>query len=934
MLRMKPIASAAKAEGYYAKSDGGYYLGEDELHREWGGKTAARLGLEGTPEFEHFRRLIHGLHPTTGGRLTARLDDDRVPAWDVTASIPKSVTVLIERGDDRVRGLLWEANRLAMGDLEAYATTRVRQGGRQEDRVTGNLCWYSVEHPETRPVLDEFRPKGDPSRVMPDPDRHIHNVLLNVTYDESERAYKAVKFRPIMEQRKYFDRRFDMHLAGMLADAGYEIETEWRPDGRGGVKYHTWSVAGVPESLTGKFSRRTAEVDAAERQTLEDMQEERGYAPERLSVMVRDKLGATSRREKREDLTLDDYRQYWNSRVTDDEGRQVAGIILRALRGEREPSERTAADAAGHAIRHHFEQLSVVDYHALAVTAMEHGLGVAKPQEIERELVRQGVLRRQVDGAWLATTDALMREEDFMVGFAAGGRGAVTPVGVADGLDRGTLNDGQLAVVEGLLASSNRVNLVEGPAGAGKSYCLQKFDEGMRLAGRNVTYLATTSDAAGVLAKDGFAAATVARFLVDEAMQGEARGGHVVVDEASMLGHRDAVKLFTLAERLDVKLVFVGDPLQHGSVPRGALPHVLKEYAGVQPFRLTEIRRQADDGYRDAVQQLSEGRTVEGFDALDRQGWVREIASDQDRYTHLAADYVQAAADGKSVLIVSPTHREAEAITAELRSQLRAGGMLGEEDRPFVRLTQVNVSEAERARLETYRKGDVLVFHQNGKGGVVKGQRIVVDDPAKVPLSEAAKFSLYRPDAVGLAEGERVRFTGTVKTLDGRHTLKNGMVKTVAGFTEGGDIRLDNGWIVAKEAGHFRLGWVDTSFASQGKTVDRVLIGMAAASAPAMNQEQMYVSASRGKEKATLYTDSKEAVRDAVQRSSQKAAALDLRDKPRAGLMERLRKLLARRKRRNVLDRMRAAWERQERTSEAMVASQPDQRQERQWRGR
>ncbi len=56
----------------------------------------------------------------------------------------------------------------------------------------------------------------------------------------------------------------------------------------------------------------------------------------------------------------------------------------------------------------------------------------------------------------------------------------------------------------GLLDSSNRVNLVEGPAGAGKSSLLAKYDEGMKLAGEPVTYLATTTEAANVLAKDGF----------------------------------------------------------------------------------------------------------------------------------------------------------------------------------------------------------------------------------------------------------------------------------------------------------------------------------------------------------------------------------------------------------------------------------------------
>ena len=72
--------------------------------------------------------------------------------------------------------------------------------------------------------------------------------------------------------------------------------------------------------------------------------------------------------------------------------------------------------------------------------------------------------------------------------------------------------------------SDNRVNLVEGPAGAGKSSLLQKFDEGMRRAGQ-VGDLSGHDHAmrSGVLAKDGFKANTVARFLLDEKMQAAAR---------------------------------------------------------------------------------------------------------------------------------------------------------------------------------------------------------------------------------------------------------------------------------------------------------------------------------------------------------------------------------------------------------------------------
>ena len=887
---MMPIADARRAERYYTKSDGGYYLGQDELHTEWGGKGAALLALSGQPEFEQFQRLIHGLDPKSANQLTAKLIDERIPAWDVTASVPKGVTLALECGDSRIQQMIWEAGREAMADIEAYATTRVRKGGLHEDRKTGNLVWFATEHTETRPTAEDN---------MPDPDRHIHFVVFNSTFDEKEREWKALKFRPIMEQRKYFDRRFDMRLAAKLADAGYRIETKWKGDDKARGAYHSWDIAGIPRSLIEKNSRRSQEVDATEAAILAKLKDELGEAPDKLSAVSRDQLGAISRRTKREDLTLAECRAYWQSRITDNERAGIKAVIARAQEGNSPPSEQSAASAVAFSLNHHFERYSVVPVEQLAVTAMERSLGDATPEDIERELHRQGVLTQTIDGRKLATTEALQREEDAIVGFAANGRGSVAPIGLPERFERGSLNQGQFDAVAGLLGSSNRVNLVEGPAGAGKSFMLKAFDTAAKAQGQNVFYLATTTDAANVLARDGFTVNTVARFLVDEKLQNAATGCRVVVDESSMMGHKDAHRFFTLAQKLNLKPIMVGDPAQHGAVPRGALLHVLKTYAGIQPFRLTEIMRQESEDYRQAARLMAEGKTLEGFDSIDAKGWIREIGPAEERNREIAAEYVQARLDKKSVLVVSPTHAEAASITSEIRAQLREKGLLKGEDRQFTRLVAANATEAERGQLSTYREGDVLVFHQNARQGYRKGDWLTVTDPAKVPVSEAAKFQLYRKEAIQLAVGDQLRITGQVKSLDGKHKLVNGATQTVAGFTRKGDIQLGNGWVIPACAGFFRHGVVETSFGAQGKSVQRAIVAVSAQSLPATNQEMAYVASTRAREQMTLYTDDKAALRESIQISSQKLTALDMKPKQlnAPSLKEKLRRLVLRRKR-------------------------------------
>jgi AAA domain/TrwC relaxase len=711
------------------------------------------------------------------------------------------------------------------------------------DRTTGNMAWAAFHHTTSRPV------SGQP----PDPHEHTHLLVFNATFDPEEQRIKAGQFAGLKRDGEYFAAVFDARFARELEALGLRI------DRQGGKK---WEIAGVPASVIANFSKRTDEI--------EDMAARLGITdPDRKA-----ELGATTRAKKQKELTPAELRRAWLARLSDGERDALARVYGREIASDRQV---TAREAVAFAIAHLSEQQSAFPERELKRVALLHGLGDVTPEEIAAELPRHGVITDVIGDRLMATTERLQAEERSIAGLAGRGLGAACPVGLADGLERGKLNDGQWEVTRGLLESSNRVNLVEGPAGAGKTTMLAAYDRGMQLAGESVTYLATTSKAAGVLAKDGFAVKTVAHFLLDERMQAAATGGRVVVDESSMLGHKDAVKLFQIAGKHDLKLIFVGDPMQHGSVPRGTFLRTLKEQGRITPFRLTEIMRQHDADYRAAAQLLSEGRTLDGFDALDaKKGWVQEIASDDDRYQAMATEYLQAAADGASCLVVSPTHAEAAHITAHIRSELRQAGKLGTEERTFSRLVAVNVSEAERGLATSYRPGDVVQFHQNAKGGFQKGQRLMVTDPALVPLAEAEKFSLYRPESVSLSVGDKIRFTGTVKAFKGDHKYKNGDTLSVAAFTPGGNLRLSDGRVIAADAGHFRHAFVETSFGAQGQTVQRVILGMSASSLGATNQEQMYVCASRARDKLSLFTDDKEAVKAAIQRSSQKVAALDI----------------------------------------------------------
>jgi conjugative relaxase-like TrwC/TraI family protein len=467
MLRIHPVTSATDAKSYYASSD--YYTDGQELVGRWGGRLARQLGLSGTVDKPSFDRMCDNLHPRTGLPLTPRTNDDRRVGYDFVFSAPKSFSDLEALASEDERNRLLAAFDASveetMGEVEADMRTRVRRGGERSDRVTGNLAWAAFRHSTSRPV------EGAP----PDPHRHTHVLVFNATHDQEEDRIKAGEFGGIKRDGEYYTAAFYSRLASKLEALGYVI------DRRGGKE---WEVAGVPQSVIDKFSKRTRQIEAeAERRGITD--------PERKS-----ELGAKTRAKKPKELAPEELRARWDAQLTDAEREALAAVYRREI-APGEPV--TIAQAVTHAVAHCFERESVVPEREIRRVALLYGLGHVTPEQLDAELPRHGVITRELEGRTMATTRDVLGEERFLSGFAASGRGTQRPAGVALQLERGRLDEDQWNAVQGLLSSTDRVNLVDSAAGTGKSTMLRAFDEGLRLAGEDVTFLATTTQAVDVL---------------------------------------------------------------------------------------------------------------------------------------------------------------------------------------------------------------------------------------------------------------------------------------------------------------------------------------------------------------------------------------------------------------------------------------------------
>jgi len=858
--------SASHALDYYHAEPGelGNYYGKEV--GVFFGKGAALLGLTTDKPVDEatFEMLVNNINPVTKKRLTQRNHAERRVLTDLTLGDPKSVTLAEELlGDSRIKAARLEAGLETMAAAEQDAQTRInKRRGEMTLEKTRNWVGIAFQHRTSRPVNGE-----------PDPHGHTHFCIINATHC-GKGHWQAIDLSSVIKDKKFYNSLYMNKLATKIQELGYTIERS----------EHNFEITGISDrALIEKFSRRTTQIESKAK--------ELGIT----SKAAKDALGAKTRDQKLENKELPkNLQELWRSRLTSEQVKQ-----LEAARPQAEstiPKGHQAEAAVDWAIEHKFTTSTCIRRRELAAEALLYGIGTATAEQIDQEIDSRNWISKFEGAKQEITTPEKLAEERQAVAYVRNGKGKLKPIAPNHQITRDFLSGEQRAAIHGLLSSQDKVNVVRGLAGVGKTTLMSEVVDAIHGQDIPVAIIAPSSDTAhGTLRdKEGFDAETVSHFLLSKKAQQQTRGGVIYVDEAGMVSMRQMTQLFDVAESINARIFLAGDRFQHASVEYGEPLRLIETQAGCTPFEIKTIRRQKPAYYLEVATLMSQGGASVGkaIDRLDAEGKIFEIAGEEERAKQVASDYADAIAKKESTLVVVPANSERAVTNNAIRAELKDRGVIDGNDHNLTTLKSRRMDNAQKKDPIRYTPGeDVIEFHRHG-GGIwksgtrvtvaeVKGGQVLADIGGlhvAVPLAAAGSFDVFRKEVKPFAAGDTIRFTKNRKPTEGENSkrLHNGGVATIEGFTKDGRLQLSNKQIISPDWQHIEYGYAVTSYKSQSKTYANLIINSGESSFPASSKKQAYVSSTRGVMDIRWYTSDIDDLKSAVNRDRTKRLATEL----------------------------------------------------------
>lgn len=902
-MTMSNALSAGQAETYYQQDYNNkkenYYSERGEVNGTWIGGLAEEWGLKGEVTSEQYARLVAGQDPNTDEQLIRFVPSresvnnygeeittsEHRAGWDATFSAPKSVSLAALVGDDeRVRVAHRESVEKALEVFEGYL--QARGGGNKPAITTGKMIAAQFEHTAARP---------DHETGYAAPQLHTHVVIMNLTKTE-EGKIRSVQPLELYRSQQYATAMYRTHLAEKLQALGYQIEVDQRTGAP--------EIKGFSKEYLQEASPRREEV-RKEAQEMKERLEQQG-ATVKEGAGLNQAAARTNRASKRFDhgemrrraLEMD-------ARYGNQAKRTVREAIERGgSRFSQDDITKRAQEAVTFSRDNATEREAVTDMRKVMADALRRNLGLTTYEAVASELhqrIERGefveIIRERRPRE--ATTQRMLEMEKSNIETMLNGQGQHAPIVGQDARQtvdaiaerqQLRLNDNQRTAVEQILTSRDQVVGLQGGAGTGKTTALSVLREVAEKEGYEVRGFAPTTRATKQLAESGIQSETLQKFIRRRPEAPENHNRLFVLDESSLASTRNLHKFFARLEASD-KVLLVGDSRQHQAVEAGT-PFEQFQKHGMATVQLSEIVRQRRPELKRTVERLSAREMREAIDSLERQGRIVEIARTNQRLKAIAGAYCE---NPESTLVVSPRNRERVQLNSLIHRQLQHDGKVRRDDHQMtVYVNRQDMTGTERTFANAYVPGeDIVRYNRASKVCDVKvGDYALVtaknhkENEITVHFENGRQLtynpqrlsgvSVYREAEREFAEGDRIQFRAPFT----EKRVANGELGTIAKIgDEEISVKLDGGREVSFEMGKFRHldhGYAITSHSSQGTTVDRVLINADTSESRVLLNDRMgYVAVSRAREDATIYTNSIEELRGALDWRVDKEMALE-----------------------------------------------------------
>ncbi len=645
-----------------AKGAEEYYTGAKEAPGEWHGAAAARLGLHGEVDAAALGAVLGHDHPDTGERLTLGHSHPEVAGFDATFSAPKSVSLLFALGDRETSNEVRNAHDTAVNEAFAFLEDHTSLGRRGRGGLT-----------EVRGdgfVAAAFRHRT--SRAA-EPQLHTHVVIANLVHAPADDRWTALDARPLYRWCR---------PVGHLYEAQLRFELT-RPlgVGWGRVRNGIADMAGVPTDAIDAFSTRRRQIV----EHLEAHGETGGRAAQIAAYATRNAKDTNATPEN----LIDGWRTKAAAHGLDDHilelttGRHTlqhpptivsdrADALFRQLAEPDGLTARRSTFGRGQVIEAICDRLPdggrVTDIVALsdAFLSSEHVIALAP------------TMKRNTDLGARWTTPEMLATEARLLELVARTRrahaGTTRPKQLADALTaRPTLDTEQQVMVRQLCESGAGIDVIEGVAGAGKTFALAVAHDAWTAAGYRVHGACLAARAAQRLDEgSGIPSTTIDRLERSLRRTPLTASDIVVIDEAGMVGTRALLRLAEQTTAARAKLVLVGDPRQLPEIDAGgAFAHLTNRH---DTARLGTNRRQTEPWERAALADLRHGNSDNAFDAYVSRGHIHHGGDVRDE---MVQAWFATRMLGADALMVAAHLRAVDDLNDRARVLLREANLIG-----------------------------------------------------------------------------------------------------------------------------------------------------------------------------------------------------------------------------------------------------------------